>query len=134
MLVFVYGTLTDPDVAGSVLDSFAYRGRATLAGLGRVDGTYPTLSPGGETPGRLLETDEVALLDRYEGIANGLYVRVSVPVRGVGNSNAGAERAETYVGDPDRLGAPATWSGDGRLPDRVRAYVRENDVHLRPEI
>lgn len=123
MDVFVYGTLTDPETAGAVLDSVAYRGPATLVGLGRVDGEYPTLAPGGEVEGRILETDDVTALDRYEGVESGLYVRVSVPL-----ADAPGEAVEVYVGDPDRLGAPASWPGDGPLPERVRAYLRDHDV------
>jgi len=128
MLCFVYGTLTDPEVAGRVLDSFVYRGRATLVGCHRADGSYPTLVPGGEVTGRLLETDEVATLDRYEGVADGLYVRVSIPFESPDTSPA---TVETYVGDPDRLDAPAEWPGDGPFERRVAAYVRESDVRVR---
>ena len=45
MRIFVYGTLRDPDTATVVLDEFAHDGLATLRGLRRVDGTYPTLAP-----------------------------------------------------------------------------------------
>ena len=79
MEFFVYGTLTDPATADSLLKSFEYRGTATLRGLRRVDGEYPTLVPGGETTGRLLVTDDVETLDRYEGVDGGLYVRIEVP-------------------------------------------------------
>jgi len=99
MEYFVYGTLTDPAVASTVLDEFSYCGPATLEGLHRVDGAYPTLLPGGSTDGRLLVTDEVAALDRYEGVDRGLYVRVTVPCTDGGT-------VETYVGHPDRLDVP----------------------------
>jgi len=124
--VFVYGTLTDAERAGKVLDSFAYRGRATLSGLHRVEGTYPTLAPGGSVRGRLLETPDIDALDRYEGVEDGLYVRVSVPVAGDGAADDAT--TETYVGDPDRLDAPAAWPGEGPFAERVRASVRDNDV------
>lgn len=127
MLCFVYGTLTDPEVASRVLDSFVYRGRATLVGCHRVDGSYPTLAPGGDVTGRLLETDEVATLDRYEGVADGLYVRVSIPLESTDTLPA---TVETYVGDPDRLDAPAEWPGDGPFERRVAAYVRDHDVRV----
>jgi len=132
MEVFVYGTLTDPDRAASVLDSFAYRGPATLDGLHRVDGEYPTMAPGGSVDGRILATGEVAALDRYEGVERGLYVRVSVPVAGGeggvdGESGCGAT-VETYVGDPDRLDAPAEWPGEGSFAERVVRYVETGDV------
>lgn len=51
MDIFVYGTLTDPEQAGRVLDSFEYAGDAVLSGLHRVEGTYPTLAPGGSVDG-----------------------------------------------------------------------------------
>ncbi|WP_459193447.1 gamma-glutamylcyclotransferase [Halosimplex sp. J119] len=44
MRAFVYGTLTDPERAGAVLNEFVYRGPAVLDGLQRVDGEYPTLA------------------------------------------------------------------------------------------
>jgi gamma-glutamylaminecyclotransferase len=122
MEVFVYGTLTDRERTASVLDSFAYRGRAVLSGLHRVDGNYPTLAPGGEVTGRLLVTEEVAALDAYERVDRDLYVRVSVPTAD------GDDTVETYVGDPDRLDAPVDWPADGDFADRVRTYVRDHDV------
>lgn len=134
MAVFVYGTLTDPQRAGDVLDEFAYRGPAELSGLHRVMGEYPTLAPGGSVPGRVLVTEDVAALDRYEGADRGLYVRVVVPVvdAEVGGRTDGArDTVETYVGDPDRLDAPVEWPGEGPFPDRVRSYVADKDVGIR---
>lgn len=127
MDVFVYGTLTEPAQASAVLDAFEYRGPATLDGLHRVDGRYPTLAPGGEVDGRVLRTDDVAALDRYEGVDRGLYVRVSVPA----GDDLDAETVETYVGDPDALGAPADWPGDGDFAERVRSYLSANEVAVR---
>ena len=126
MDVFVYGTLTDPDRVAAVLGQtgFVTLGPGRLRGLHRVDGRYPTLSPGGIVDGRLLRTEHVAALDRYEGVADGLYIRVSVPY---------VDRAgdvAVYVGDPDRL-EPAEsidWPGDGQFEERVERYVRENGV------
>lgn len=79
MFVFVYGTLTEPERVSSVLETTrtdaadAFVGPATLEGLHRVDGRYPTLAPGGSVDGRLLTVDETALarLDRYEGVDRG---------------------------------------------------------------
>ena len=152
MDVFVYGTLTDRERAGAVLDEVAYRGPAVLSGLHRVDGAYPTLAPGGTVDGRILSTDDVAALDRYEGVADGLYVRVSVPLadadsgdldarvsaspadasRDAAENDARGRTVETYVGDPDRLDAPVDWPGDGLFPDRVRSYLADADVVVRP--
>lgn len=128
---FVYGTLTDRETASAVLDEFAYRGPATLEGLRRVDGAYPTLVPGGSVTGRILATDELAALDRYEGVDRGLYVRVTVP-----RTDGGT--VETYVGHPGRLGVPDEWpdvetdtgeAGD-EFEERVRASL--DRVVVRP--
>jgi len=123
-LLFVYGTLTDRETAESVLPAVEYRGDATLYGLHRVDGRYPTLAPGGETAGRLLETDHLDALDRYEGVGDGLYVRLSVP------TDSGDEAVETYVGDPDRLGADVDWPPGDPFPECVRSHVASSDVHV----
>jgi gamma-glutamylcyclotransferase (GGCT)/AIG2-like uncharacterized protein YtfP len=127
MDVFVYGTLTDPARVASVVDAYAYLGSAVLDGLHPVEGEYPTLAPGGRTGGRLLRTDDVAALDRYEGVADGLYVRVAVPYRG-----DDPDEVWVYVGDPDRLGADADWPGEGSLAERVERYVASEDVFVTP--
>ena len=125
MDVFVYGTLTDPDTAAAVLDTFEYRGAAELVGLRRVDGRYPTLAPGGTTTGRLLRTPEVAALDAYEGVDRGLYCRQSVPLAD------GTGTVECYVGDPAALDAPVEWPGGGPFRDRVAQYCDRDDVVVR---
>ncbi|MGQ3411115.1 gamma-glutamylcyclotransferase family protein [Natrinema sp. LN54] len=146
MDVFVYGTLTDPDRVRTVLETDAstaadaFVGRATLEGLHRVDGRYPTLAPGGSIDGRLLAVDDAGLerLDRYEGVEDGLYVRVAVPVAGQDDDLQEAaergrddERCWVYVGDPDRLGVDATWPGDGPFRERVRSFVSHTDLAVR---
>ena len=100
MYVFVYGTLTEPARVASVVDSYVFVGPAVCEGLHPVEGSHPTLVPGGEVAGRLLRTDEIDALDAYEGVDEGLYVRVSLPYRGP----EGPEAVETYVGDPGALG------------------------------
>jgi gamma-glutamylcyclotransferase (GGCT)/AIG2-like uncharacterized protein YtfP len=125
MDVFVYGTLTSPDRVAEVVDSYAFVGPARLHGLHLVPGRYPTLAPGGDAAGRLLRTDERDRLDAYEGVDDGLYVRVSVP------RTDGGEAA-VYVGDPARLDADAAWPGDGPFADRVRAYLADADVTVEP--
>lgn len=127
MDVFVYGTLTDPERVRELLDSFVFVGAATLHGLHLVDGQYPTLAPGGETAGRLLRTNEVAALDAYERVGDGLYVRVAVPLDG-GDTHPG--EAAVYVGDPDRLGAAATWPGQRSFAERVRSYLATAEVFV----
>ena len=141
VLAFVYGTLTDPAQVEQVVEEFTFEEPAVLAGLRRVDGQYPTLAPGdgalgeealGDEPptvsGRLLRTDEVATLDAYEGVERGLYVRIAVPV--VGQD----EGAAVYVGNPDRLGVgeAVDWPDEGSFEGRVRRYVEDRKVVVRP--
>ena len=121
--VFVYGTLTDADRAGALLEAWRFDAEAVLEGLHRVDGTYPTLAPGGETSGRLLVTPELDALDAYEGVADGLYERVALPLSDGGE-------AWCYIGDPDRLDAPADWPGEGSFARRVRRYCRAAGVRV----
>lgn len=121
---FVYGSLTEADRVDSLLDDWRFAGEAVLDGLHRVDGRYPTLAPGGRTTGRLLLTTELDRLDAYEGVDRGLYVRVAVPV-------VEGDEAWLYVGDPDRLDAPADWPGPGAFADRVHRYLEAERVRLR---
>ena len=123
MDVFVYGTLTNPDQVARVVDSYVFVGPATLHGLHLVAGRTPTLAPGGQAGGRLLRTDEVARLDAYERVDEGLYVRVSVPRMDGGT-------AAVYVGDPDRVDAAVDWPGTGTFADRVHDYVAQADVSV----
>lgn len=127
MHVFAYGTLTEPDRVASLLDSFVFVGSATLLGLHAVHGRYPTLAPGGRVGGRLLRTDEIAALDRYEGVDRDLYVRVTVPIEG---EDGDADGAAVYVGDPERLDADVSWPGTGPFRSRVRRYLAAEDVRI----
>ncbi|WP_254864007.1 gamma-glutamylcyclotransferase family protein [Halovivax gelatinilyticus] len=130
-IVFVYGTLTDPDRAAAVVGPgrYEFRGSAALSGLDRVDGEYPTLVPGGSTDGRLLAVDETGLgaLDAYEGVDRGLYVRVPVTAD---HPSVASDAVWCYVGDPGRLDAPGTWPGSGSFEDRVRTHVGPSRVHV----
>lgn len=135
IVVFVYGTLTDPERAGRVLGrasevgrptrgggiDYEYVGKATIEGLRRVEGEYPTLVPGGSVEGRLLRTTPggIERLDTYEGVDRGLYVRVPIPREEGG-------RAWTYVGDPDRLEVNADWPGEGPFQVRVLEAVDDS--------
>lgn len=121
--VFVYGTLTDRDRVEALLDRYELGSRVVLRGLRRVEGQYPTLAPGGECEGRLLETPEIDRLDAYEGVESGLYLRVSVPVDD-------GESADCYVGDPVPLGADAEWPGTGSFDERVGDYLASHDVRI----
>ncbi len=185
MDVFVYGTLTEPERAGELLDSFAFVGPARLEGLRVVEGRYPTLAlpraedgstradgdsdrgsdgddeatgdrgndsdtdgndgrpgtVGNRTPshrtaevaatvgGRLLRTEEVAALDAYERVDDGLYTRIAVPLVGADGQRRGD--AAVYVGDPDRLGADASWPGSGPFPARVDRALADRPVTVR---
>jgi len=159
MDVFVYGTLTDPDRVRSVLgDAFECGPPATLVGLRRVEGRYPTLAPpasrgtipdgttGGTTTrgttdpddedpavdGRVLRTSRIDALDDYEAVDGGLYVRVTVPVAGGSTEYDGG--VEVYVGDPDRLGIEGVvWPGSGSFENRVRRYVETGGVRVTVE-
>ncbi|MFW5939010.1 MAG: gamma-glutamylcyclotransferase family protein [Halolamina sp.] len=132
MDVFVYGTLTEPEQVAWVVDAYAFLGPAVLRGLHPVQASYPTLAPGGETGGRLLRTDDVDALDDYEGVDEDLYVRVSVPV--AGDAAGIDDEVAVYVGDPVALGVDdvswPTHDGAGSFAERVRAYLRRNDVRV----
>lgn len=121
MDVFVYGTLTDPSVAGRLLDRYEFRGAATVDGLHRVDGEYPTLVPGGSCEGRILRTPEAATLDRHEGVDRGLYRRRSLSVDGGGT-------VACYIGDPSALGVADEWPGSGPFIDRLDRYLASGEV------
>jgi gamma-glutamylcyclotransferase (GGCT)/AIG2-like uncharacterized protein YtfP len=129
---FVYGTLTDPDRAASVLDGFEYRDDAILRGMHRVEGTYPTLAPGDTVHGRLLRTAAVDALDRYEGVERGLYVRVSVPFDDADTETAGSESVAVYVGNPEALSVEGvSWPGSGSFRERVERYICGESVSVR---
>ncbi|MFC4358024.1 gamma-glutamylcyclotransferase [Halobium salinum] len=136
MDTFVYGTLTDPEQVARVVDSYAFVGGAVVSGLHPVEGRYPTLAPGGEVAGRVLRTDDVDALDRYEGVDAGLYVRVTVPWADPPGPPAGAagEGVAVYVGDPARLGVEEAvdWPGEGSLRDRVEHHLADAAVSIRP--
>jgi gamma-glutamylcyclotransferase (GGCT)/AIG2-like uncharacterized protein YtfP len=126
MDVFVYGSLTAPERVSRIVDSFAFVGPAVLRGLHAVEGIHPTLVPGGELGGRILRTQSPGALDTYEGVSDGLSVRVSVPASGEHLSDAVA----LYVGDPDALGAAATWPGEDPFADRVTRYISDEPVRV----
>ncbi|MFC7097772.1 gamma-glutamylcyclotransferase family protein [Halobaculum marinum] len=91
--------------------------------------THRTAEVDAAVGGRLLRTDEVDALDAYEGVADDLYTRVAVPLLAPDGTQRG--EAAVYVGDPDRLGAAATWPGTAPFPERVRAALAERRVTVR---
>lgn len=140
-VVFVYGTLTDPDRLSAVLERYTLGPPAVCEGLQRVDGTYPTLAPGESVDGRLLATSELAQLDAYEGLDRGLYCRVSVPLSRTPDSDAvdsafQVDTAEVYVGNPSLLDVSdrIEWPASGPFEHRVRSYVESESVHIRSDI
>lgn len=139
MDVFVYGTLTDPDRVAAVLDSYVFVGPAVLEGLHLVEGDYPTLAPGGRAAGRLLRTDRVDALDAYEGVDDGLYVRVAVPRATEADpprDPTAPDEIALYVGNPDDLDAveAVDWPGTGSFEERVRRYVEREGVRVLPGV
>jgi len=128
MDVFVYGRLLDPHEALRVIPDVTFGPNATLDGLHTVERKHPTLAPGGSAAGQLLSTEQIGALDAYEGVDEGLYVRVEVP-------SADGGTVAAYVGDPDRLdsGASIEWPGEGELEERVARYVDREGVVVRPE-
>ncbi|WP_049927967.1 gamma-glutamylcyclotransferase family protein [Halopiger goleimassiliensis] len=143
--VFVYGTLTDRAQVEQLLaaDGFAFDGAATLEGLHRVDGRYPTLAPGGSVEGRVLAVERLALerLDAYEGVEDGRYVRTRVPIAASGAGHDDPEpgrrdeaHAHVYVGDPAELGVAERidWPACEPFPAGVRQYLASTDVVVRP--
>jgi gamma-glutamylcyclotransferase (GGCT)/AIG2-like uncharacterized protein YtfP len=91
-VLFVYGTLMRRRQMDAVLagcSGWRYAGRATVAGELYDVGSYPALIVNGRSAARvtgvLVEVDrgQVALarLDEYEGVGEGLYVRLRRRVR-----------------------------------------------------
>ena len=132
-VVFTYGTLTDPDRVEEVLgpEPHTDRGSATLDGLHRVTGEYPTLAPSGRVDGRLLAVDSSGLLvlDDYEGVDRGLYVRCSVPCV---LPAIEADEVWCYVGEPAALGVDVEWPGTGSFDERVHDYLASAAVTVGP--
>lgn len=128
MDVFVYGPLLDPHQALAVVPDATFGPAATLFGLHAVEERHPTLAPGGSVAGQLLSTEQMDALDAYNGVDEGLYVRVTVP-------RADGGTVAAYVGDPDRLDSEASieWPGDGPLAERVAQYIDDEGVIVRPE-
>ena len=121
-LVFVYGTLTDDAQVDTLLDSYRFVGDAVCVGFKRVDGRYPTLVPGESVTGRLLETDEIDRLDRYEGVDRGLYDRVSISLASSLAASLSASTADVYLAAPTAIELGSLdeyWPGEGAFADRV---------------
>jgi gamma-glutamylcyclotransferase (GGCT)/AIG2-like uncharacterized protein YtfP len=86
--LFVYGTLLADAPQAGLLAGLARRAATTNGRLFRMPQGYPALVPGseGEVTGELVASPgpRLGLLDRYEGLAEGVYRRVVIPVRSAG--------------------------------------------------
>jgi|GEM_PF-2553281 AIG2-like family. len=132
-LVFVYGTLTDDEQVAALLDSYRFVGDAVCTGLRRVDGRYPTLVPGESVTGRLLETDEIDRLDRYEGVERGLYHRLPVSLAPPLAAATATTTAGVYLAAPNAIGSGrliGTGLARGVSPTGLTAISR----HLRSNL
>ena len=104
--LFAYGTLTDPEFTGHLLEHPVDSEPALLVGFERVEipgFSYPTVveAPGEKVRGliyRSLSAEDYRRLDAYEGVAEGLYRRVAAEViAGAPDAGAAPERASVYV-------------------------------------
>ena len=92
--LFVYGTLASGGQQSFLLDGLERRPARVLGRLYRLPAGYPALAPGGSDPvyGELVGAPPerlLALLDHYEGVAEGLFARVVVRAL-VGSNSADA--------------------------------------------
>jgi gamma-glutamylcyclotransferase (GGCT)/AIG2-like uncharacterized protein YtfP len=129
--LFVYGTLRAGGSAAGLLDGCEWLGRATVHGiLYDIDGRFPALVLYGEDspvhgdvwrcPARFLPS-----LDRYEGVAEGLFRRVAAEVDTAG----GRTPCWLYTAGPalsrklsfDRRIVSGEWTGAAR-PAQGRAH------------
>jgi len=93
--LFVYGTLLADSPQAGLLTGLLRRPATTTGLLYRLPAGYPALVPGatGEVKGELVMAPgpRLAFLDRYEGVSEGLYQRVVIPVA------AGGSRTEAWA-------------------------------------
>lgn len=127
-LYFVYGTLTDEQQVAELLPEYQFKRRAVCRGLKRVDGSYPTLVPGDSVEGRLLATPAQARLDRYEGVEQGLYHRVQLPLS---PQRPNHTSATVYIARPTKVGltAETAWPAEA-FPECVVSYCETSDVEI----
>lgn len=117
--LFVYGTLLSIGGQGHLVGSLVRKAGEITGKLYRMPAGYPAMAEGsGTVHGELVEgVDDalLALLDRYEGVNDGLYDRKMVEVSAHGRVSA----AWTYVmADPIARGGVLIPSG------RWRSVVR----------
>lgn len=135
-VVFVYGTLTDPQQVSRLIAEYRFGPSAVCHGLRRVDGRYPTLVPGEQVAGRLLVTTELDRLDEYEGLDRGLYCRVSVPLvdppATADSLTVDVDTVDLYIGHPTAVGVSeqSDWPETGSFKQCVKKYVEANNVKI----
>jgi gamma-glutamylcyclotransferase (GGCT)/AIG2-like uncharacterized protein YtfP len=114
--LFVYGTLMSAGDQAVLLSGLGRSSATTRGALYHLPAGYPALmlGPDGEVHGELVEAPEarlLALLDHYEGVAQGLYRRETIDVT-VGLRRV---KAWAYVMDrPESLGGKRLQSGRWR--------------------
>lgn len=117
--LFVYGTLMEGQAQAGLLGA-ASRVPGTVRGaLWALPAGYPALGPGdGTVHGELVELRDPALLtllDRYEGVDEGLYRRVRIEVR----ASLRLQLAWVYLmANPQRRGGRRLPQGRWRAPRR----------------
>ncbi len=100
--VFAYGSLLDEEFLANLLGHPVPSDPAVLDGftvetLAAFDWPVLVHADGGTVAGRLyrdLDGEDLRRLDAYEGVEEGLYVRVAVPVR---TSSQAADEETAYV-------------------------------------
>ena len=103
--LFVYGTLMRGEDREGLVAQFEARPAHTLGQLWRVPAGYPALAfnPQGEpVAGEVLALDNASVLmvlDLYEGVGEGLYSRIKIPIQ----TDTGTELAWAYVMSPSQL-------------------------------
>ena len=115
--VFVYGTLRNSREATHTLDGYA------MFSVKGEKNDFPFIQDMGdrlldefEVLGNVIEVDDAELeqLDRYEGVANGLYERIKVEIENIEGEEEDTDQIEeawVYVAGP-ALAYPLIQSGD----------------------
>jgi len=133
--VFVYGTLTFPEIAAAVTGRALYGEPATLAEHARFqvrDAPFPGIVPrtGASVPGLVfpgIDATALARLDEFEGE---MYVRTRVRC----DTAAGSVDAEAYVIHPDWRSAllDLPWDADAFARDWHQAYLHRLGAAVNP--
>lgn len=104
-LLFVYGTLLRGEEREGLVSQFEARAAITLGKLWRVPAGYPALQfsmEGTPISGEVLTisgSPVLSVLDLYEGVGEGLYDRIRLPIQ----TDKGTEQAWAYVMSPVQL-------------------------------